>query len=173
MFFVALAVDYDGTIARNGRVDAATVAALEEVKKSGRKLILVTGRDLDDLQRVFPEIGIFNLVVAENGALLFDPETKEEELLAAAPADKLIEYLHNRKVAPLSIGRCIVATWEPNETIVLEAIRDLGLELHIIFNKGAVMVLPAEINKASGLKQGTQAPTTVTLQCRWDRGCRK
>jgi hydroxymethylpyrimidine pyrophosphatase-like HAD family hydrolase/energy-coupling factor transporter ATP-binding protein EcfA2 len=153
MFFVALAVDYDGTIARDGRVDAATLAALEKVKKSGRKLILVTGRDLDDLQRVFPEIGIFNLVVAENGALLFDPETKEEELLAAAPADKLIEYLHNRKVAPLSIGRCIVATWEPNETIVLEAIRDLGLELHIIFNKGAVMVLPAEINKASGLKE--------------------
>ena len=153
MFFVALAVDYDGTIARDGRVDAATVAALEEVKKSGRKLILVTGRDLDDLQRVFPEIGIFNLVVAENGALLFDPETKEEELLAAAPPDKLIEYLHNRKVAPLSIGRCIVATWEPNETVALEAIRDLGLELHIIFNKGAVMVLPAEINKASGLKK--------------------
>ena len=153
MFFIALAVDYDGTIARNGRVDAATVVALEEVKKSGRKLILVTGRHVDDLQRVFPELGIFNLVVAENGALLFDPETKEEQLLAAAPADKLIEYLHNKKVTPLSIGRCIVATWEPNETIVLEAIRDLGLEMHIIFNKGAVMVLPAEINKASGLKQ--------------------
>ena len=153
MFFVALAVDYDGTVARNGRVDAATVAALEEIKKSGRKLILVTGRDLDDLQRVFPEIGIFNLVVAENGAVLFDPDTKKEELLAAAPAEKLIGYLQHRKVAPLSVGRCIVATWEPNETIVLEAIRDLGLELHIIFNKGAVMVLPAEVNKASGLKQ--------------------
>ena len=97
MFFIALAVDYDGTVARNGRVDAATVVALEEVKKSGRKLILVTGRDLDDLQRVFPEIGIFNLVVAENGALLFDPETKEEQLLAAAPADKLIEYLQQSK----------------------------------------------------------------------------
>lgn len=153
MFFVALAVDYDGTVARDGRVDAATVAALEKVKKSGRKLILVTGRDLDDLRRVFPEMGIFDLVVAENGALLFDPENKEEVLLAAAPADSLVEYLRNRKVAPLSIGRCIVATWEPNETIVLEAIRDLGLELHIIFNKGAVMVLPAEITKASGLKQ--------------------
>ena len=76
MFFVALAVDYDGAVARNGRVDAATVAALEEIKKSGRKLVLLTGRDLDDLQRVFPEIGIFNLVVAENGAVLFDPDTR-------------------------------------------------------------------------------------------------
>jgi hypothetical protein len=35
--------------------------------------------------------------------------------------------------------------------IVLEIIRDLGLELQIVFTKGAVMVLPAGVSKASGL----------------------
>ncbi len=45
-----------------------------------------------------------------------------------------------------------MATWEPNETAVLEVIRELGLELQIVFNKGAVMVLPAGVNKASGLE---------------------
>jgi hypothetical protein len=44
-----------------------------------------------------------------------------------------------------------VATVEPYETIVLETIRELGLERQVIFNKGAVMVLPAGVNKASGL----------------------
>jgi Cdc6-like AAA superfamily ATPase len=34
---------------------------------------------------------------------------------------------------------------------VLETIRDLGLEFQLIFNKGAVMVLPPGINKATGL----------------------
>jgi Mrp family chromosome partitioning ATPase len=34
---------------------------------------------------------------------------------------------------------------------VLEAIRDSGLELQVIFNKGAVMVLPDGVNKATGL----------------------
>src|SRR5262249_12541301 len=53
---------------------------------------------------------------------------------------------------PVSVGRVIVATWHPHETAVLAAIRDLGLELEIIFNKGAVMVLPAGVNKATGLK---------------------
>jgi hydroxymethylpyrimidine pyrophosphatase-like HAD family hydrolase len=153
MFFVALAVDYDGTLAREGRVDAATIGALEKIKKSGRKLILVTGRQLADLQRVFPEIEVFDLVVAENGALLFDPARKKEEPLAPAPPDRFVEALRARQVAPLSVGRCIVATWDPNETVVLEAIRDLGLELHIIFNKGAVMVLPADVTKASGLRE--------------------
>jgi HAD superfamily hydrolase (TIGR01484 family) len=132
MFFVALAVDYDGTLAREGRVDTATIGALEKIKKSGRKLILVTGRELTDLQRVFPEIEIFDLVVAENGALLFDPARKNEEPLAPAPSDRFVEALRARQVAPLSIGRCIVAIWEPYETVVLEAIRDLGLELHIL-----------------------------------------
>ena len=35
---------------------------------------------------------------------------------------------------------------------MLETIRDLGLELQVIFNKGAVMVLPGGMNKAAGLK---------------------
>jgi hydroxymethylpyrimidine pyrophosphatase-like HAD family hydrolase len=51
----------------------------------------------------------------------------------------------------MSIGRVIVATWKPHETVVLETIRDLGLDLQVIFNKEAVMVLPASVNKATGL----------------------
>lgn len=86
MFFVALATDYDGTLARDGRVDAPTIEALQQVRRSGRKLILVTGRDLPDLQRVFPELDLFDLVVAENGALLFNPAKKEETLLAEPPS---------------------------------------------------------------------------------------
>ena len=153
MLFVALAVDYDGTLAHEGRVDQTAIAALEKVKKSGRKVILVTGRELPDLQRAFPGIEIFDLIVAENGAILFDPAQKKEEQLSPPPVDRLVALLREREVAPLSVGRSIVATWEPHETAVLEAIRDLELELHIIFNKGAVMVLPANVNKASGLKQ--------------------
>jgi hypothetical protein len=34
---------------------------------------------------------------------------------------------------------------------VLEVIRDLGLEMHVVFNKGAVMALPSGVNKASGM----------------------
>jgi hydroxymethylpyrimidine pyrophosphatase-like HAD family hydrolase len=47
----------------------------------------------------------------------------------------------------------IVATFEPHETTVLEVIRDLGLERQVIFNKGAVMILPSGVNKASGLRE--------------------
>ena len=156
MFFVALATDYDGTLAHHGQVDQPTRRALEEVRASGRKLILVTGRDLPDLQRVFEALELFDLVVAENGALLFDPAKKEEILLSDPPPAALVDRLRQRGVEPLTVGRTIIATWEPNEKIVLEAIRDLALEQHIIFNKGAVMVLPSDVNKASGLKKALQ-----------------
>ena len=151
MFFVALATDYDGTLAKHGQVDEPTRQALKDVRASGRKLLLVTGRDLPDLKRVFDDLELFDLVVAENGALLFDPAKKEEIPLSESPPQALVDRLREAGVKPLSVGCTIIATWEPNEKIVLEAIRDLALEQHIIFNKGAVMVLPSDVNKASGL----------------------
>ena len=102
--------------------------------------------------RVFPRLYLFDRVVAENGALLFDPATKKETPLGSEPSSELVETLRKKGVSPLSVGRSIVATWEPNEQLVLEAIREHGLELQIVFNKGAVMVLPPGVNKASGLK---------------------
>jgi hydroxymethylpyrimidine pyrophosphatase-like HAD family hydrolase len=151
MYFLAVATDYDGTMAHDGSVNAETVAALKRCKESGRRLILVTGRELPSLKRAFSELKLFDRVVAENGALIYDPSTEEERVIAAAPPAIFVERLKERNIHPLSVGNSIVATWEPHQTAVLEVIRELGLELQIIFNKGAVMVLPPGTNKAAGL----------------------
>src|SRR5947207_14086540 len=126
MRYAVLATDYDGTLATQGHVDAPTLAALEEVRQSGRKLILVSGRHLPDLQCVFSRLDLFDRAVLENGALLYTPETKQERLLCEPPPRNLQEALRKRSV-PFSAGRGILATWEPNQTAVLEAIHDLGL----------------------------------------------
>ena len=152
MRYLTLCTDYDGTIASQGRVDDATIAALEELRASGRKLVLVTGREIEDLEKVFPRLDLFERVVAENGALIFRPATRDERVLGEAPPARFVEELRRRAVKNVSIGRCIVATWVPHERAVLDVIRDLGLELHVIFNKGAVMVLPSSLNKATGLR---------------------
>lgn len=151
MFFIALATDYDGTIATDGRTPPDVIDALKQSKSGGRRLILVTGRELDDLKAAFPEHTLFDRIVAENGALLYEPATQRERVLTPPPVESFVTALREAQIAPLSVGHGIVATWEPNETIVLETIKRLGLELQIIFNKGAVMILPPGINKASGL----------------------
>jgi hydroxymethylpyrimidine pyrophosphatase-like HAD family hydrolase len=156
MRYFALACDYDGTLAHHGQVDQKTIDAIKELKKSGRRAILVTGRELDDLENVFPELNIFDCIVGENGGLLYFPASRTTKLLAAPPQTDFVEALKAKKVEPLSVGKTIVATWEPNERIVMDVIRALGLELQIIFNKGAVMVLPSGVNKASGLRASLQ-----------------
>jgi hydroxymethylpyrimidine pyrophosphatase-like HAD family hydrolase len=152
MRYLALATDYDGTLAHDGIVDDSTVGALDRLRASGRKLIMVTGRELDDLERTFAHLDKFDRVVAENGALIYDPATRKETPIAEPPPRELMERLRAQGASPLSSGRVIVATREPWEKAALETIRELGLELQVIFNKGAVMVLPSGINKATGLK---------------------
>jgi HAD superfamily hydrolase (TIGR01484 family) len=152
MRYHAVACDYDGTLAHNGLVNDETVAALERLRNSGRRLIMVTGRELDDLWRHFSRLDLFDRVVAENGALLYRPKERKEKSLAEPPREDFVRLLKERGVAPISVGHSIVATWEPHETTMLETIRDMGLELQVIFNKGAVMVLPSGVNKATGLK---------------------
>src|SRR5581483_6361858 len=151
MRYYALASDYDGTLAHDGQVPPAAVDALKRLLESGRRLILVTGRQVEDLLRVFPAVELFDWVVAENGALLYKPDTREQRPLGEPPPPEFVARLRRAGINDLSVGRVIVATWRPHEIEVLAAIRDLGLEHQVIFNKGAVMVLPSGVNKASGL----------------------
>ena len=151
MHFLALAMDFDGTIAENGNVPPQVCAALTRLKESGRKLLLVTGRELQALKHQFPNLDLFDLVIVENGALLYDPVTDTEELIADPASTELVASLRDKGVSPLSIGRSVIATWRPFENTVLSSIRELGLEWQMTFNKDAIMVLPPCVNKASGL----------------------
>ncbi len=150
MRYTAIALDFDGTIAHDSVVPDHVVDGLRRLKDTGRKLILDTGRELPELLSIFPAITLFDRVVAENGAILYRPASGEKKELGEPPPAQLVALLRERGV-PISVGDSIVATVEPHETVVLQTIRELGLERPVIFNKGAVMILPPGVNKASGL----------------------
>lgn len=152
IYYRAVACDYDGTLAEGGTIGQTAHAALKKALSSGRKLLLVSGRTISDLQRVCPDIELFECVVAENGAVLYWPAERRSAPLCPRLPHSFIENLKARNISPLSVGEIIAATQEPNETKVLAAIRECGLELQVIFNKGSVMILPSGINKATGLK---------------------
>lgn len=152
MHLLALAVDYDGTIAENGFVSNETIDSLLRIQKTGRKLIMVTGRQLVDLQHACKDLDIFDFVVAENGAVLYLPKDGTVQVVGQAPPRSLVERLSSENQIPVSVGHSVVATWHPHELAVVNAIHDLGLELQIIFNKDAIMILPANVNKATGLE---------------------
>jgi hydroxymethylpyrimidine pyrophosphatase-like HAD family hydrolase len=151
MRYHVLAADYDGTLATHGKVPPSTVDAIKRLRASGRKLILVTGRELDELLEIFPEAELCERIVAENGAVIYRPATKEIRTLVEPPPPAFAAELSRRIGEPVAVGRVIVATWQPHEAVALELIQRMGLELQIVFNKGAVMILPSGMNKAVGL----------------------
>lgn len=152
MRFVALATDYDNTIATDGKVADDTWAALERLRQSGRHVILVSGRELEDLRNVCPRLDLFSRVVAENGGVLYRPDRAEKRLLAPAPPKAFVEALRKYGMHHFSVSETLVATMKPNEQVALEAIRDLGLDLHVVFNGDAVMILAPGVTKATGLQ---------------------
>jgi len=156
MRYLALCCDYDGTLAQQGTVSSATVDALERVRASGRKILLVTGRILEDLQARCNRLELFDRIIAENGAVLYDPASREQRLLGQPPPDLFIQTLRARSVQPLSLVRVVISAWQPHEKTVRQIIRDTGLQLQVILNNDAIMVLPAGVNKASGLAVALQ-----------------
>jgi hydroxymethylpyrimidine pyrophosphatase-like HAD family hydrolase len=145
----ALAADYDGTLADRGQVTRETIRALERFRESGRKLILVTGRELDDLASVFPRFDLFDLMVLENGAVLYEPAARRKQILAHAPDASFLAALKERGV-PFGSGDVIVGTPASHAAAALETIRDLGLDLRVIMNKDSAMILPSGVDKVSG-----------------------
>lgn len=156
MRYRALATDYDGTIAHDGVVDGPTVDALQRARAAGVKLLLVTGRELSSLFNTFAQADVFDHIVAENGAVLYEPPTGSVQPLASPPPPAFVEALQRAQV-PLLVGHSIVATVTPYEHKVLRAIHELRLEWHVIFNKDAVMALPSDVTKATGLAAALRA----------------
>jgi 3-deoxy-D-manno-octulosonate 8-phosphate phosphatase KdsC-like HAD superfamily phosphatase/energy-coupling factor transporter ATP-binding protein EcfA2 len=62
----------------------------------------------------------------------------------------LLDALRRRHV-PFDVGSAIVATLEPFAEAAVAAIREAGVERTLVFNKGALMLLPGGVKKGTGL----------------------
>ncbi len=150
--FKAVAFDYDGTIADRGRMDHATESALGSLRRAGFRLVLVSGRRLENLRQICGVLELFEAVVLENGAVSFNPENGIAQLIAP-PIDTrfLADMLRELPGEPLFVGRSMLATAAENRGCVEVTIALGGYDLDVITCGRRVLVLPKGTNKASGL----------------------
>ena len=151
MRFSVLALDYDGTIARDGALDLDVRSAIGEARSRGISVILATGRILSDLRRVAGSLDFVDAVVAENGAVLLFPDGNSR-LIGQPPPAIFLEELRRRGVE-FTAGQCVVETGAAAASPILSVIRDLELPLVLLFNRGRLMVLPQAISKGIGLRE--------------------
>jgi hydroxymethylpyrimidine pyrophosphatase-like HAD family hydrolase len=155
----AIAIDYDGTIASNGVMHPAIRAAIGAARDAGIAVILATGRRLDDLKQVAGDLGCFDVVVAENGAVVDFPLRGRHVLLGRPPLPAFVDELKRRGVV-VDVGECLVEADAAASGTIIEVIHALQQPLVLTFNRGRVMILPQAVGKSSGLRE---ALTTLRI----------
>jgi hydroxymethylpyrimidine pyrophosphatase-like HAD family hydrolase len=152
----AIALDYDGTIAVDGRLDAGVREAIGVARQSGIVVILVTGRRLNDLRQVAGDLSCFDVVVGENGAVLEFPATARHAVVGHRPSQAFLQELERRQI-PFVAGESVIEADAQWAAPILDAIRSLEQPLILAFNRGRLMVLPQAIAKSTGLRQALRA----------------
>jgi phosphoglycolate phosphatase (TIGR01487 family) len=163
--FSLLVCDYDGTLTIGETAGQQIIEALTSISEAGKKLVLATGRELPDIRRVLPGIGLFQWVVAENGAILFEPATGAKEILGTRPPESLFNELRKQGIGPVARGEVIAAVSSRYAAKLNEIIRGSGLPYHVIMNKNSAMILPAGVDKGTGVEEALKkigvAPSEV------------
>lgn len=149
-FFKVVAVDLDGTLTSNGgNVDPETVQAIDQARRDGLAIVVVTGRIGAELHAEFPELADHvDALVLENGAVV--SVDGQPRAVAAPVVPDLDEALAKRGI-PYRRGEVLVAVDGEYAVSVAEVIGELGMDYQLIRNRAALMVLPAGISKATGL----------------------
>jgi hydroxymethylpyrimidine pyrophosphatase-like HAD family hydrolase len=152
----AIALDYDGTIAIDGVLDPGVREAIGAARQQGIAVILVTGRRLADLRRVAGDLGCFDVVVGENGAVLDFPASGRHVTSGRPPAQAFCDELKRRGVEFVA-GEVVIETDAASAGAALDAVRQLQQPLILAFNRGRLMVLPQGVAKSTGLRQALLA----------------
>lgn len=101
MKLLTIALDFDGAIAQNDKLDPFVREAIADVREKGIAVILVTGRILDDLRRVAGQLHFVDAVVAENGAVIEFPASGYRRTLGPAPDSAFLADLQNAPASAL------------------------------------------------------------------------
>ena len=152
MKFLAIALDYDGTIALHDVVDAKVREAIAELRAKGIVVLIVTGRVMDDLRRVAGDLHFVDGVVAENGAVVEFTDSGYSRALGPPPLPAFLEALQKQGI-PFKAGQAIVEADSSQAELILAIVQRLELPLVLLFNRSRLMVLPQATSKATGLRE--------------------
>jgi hydroxymethylpyrimidine pyrophosphatase-like HAD family hydrolase len=150
--YSVLAADYDGTIAEHGRVSAVMEATLRSLLEANFRLILVSGRRLENILPICDVLDLFEMVILENGAVSYSPRSGTDKLIASAVDQRfLADLARDLPGELLFVGRSLVATDAVNARRVEMTIERGGYDLRTVGCGGRVLVLPTGVDKGSGL----------------------
>jgi hydroxymethylpyrimidine pyrophosphatase-like HAD family hydrolase len=151
-----IALDYDGTVTRNDRLEAPMREAIADARRRGVAVMIVTGRRLDDLRRIAGSLQFVDGVVAENGALVHFPDGGLTTTLAPPIPAGFVTRLQQEGIV-FQAGQCLIDADASAAPRMLSVIRELELPIVLLFNRSRVMAMAQGISKATGLRAALEA----------------
>jgi hypothetical protein len=90
-----LALDFDGTIAVDGRLDGEVADAIRDARQADVMTVLVSERMLADVQALLPAPDLFDAIVAEGGAVVQMSNGASPNVLARGPDAALLAEIRH------------------------------------------------------------------------------
>ncbi len=147
-----IACDYDRTLTDESlAISEGAMNALKDASQNGVKVIIVSGRVLRFLKKIYARYNFIDAVVAENGAVIYFPKEERKILLGNNDECEKSKAVFSHCDFPVSIQEVIIATTTDYDTEVKNLIKQNNLSADIEYNKDSLMVMPKGINKGRGI----------------------
>jgi phosphoglycolate phosphatase (TIGR01487 family) len=153
--FDVIVTDYDRTLTDGDlHLSERALRLLQDIReKDDVGVILATGRSLKFVKGIAREVGFMDAVVCENGGVLWFPRLQQTVSLGDTAAVK--EILLQRGLA-VGEGEVIISLPREREEEVRALLKDSGFSYGVEFNRDSMMVVPAGISKASGVRKALE-----------------
>lgn len=150
----AIACDYDRTLTDESLVlSKNAVVSLKNARKNGIKVFLASGRRLPFLVDTNERYDFVDVIIAENGAVIYDPANGTKILLGEGLEELRSAFADADYV---NVEEVIAATTIDHLEDVKAIIRRNDLSVDIELNRNDVMIMPKGINKGSGVAKAAE-----------------
>lgn len=126
---------------------------LDALKEAGPALILCTGRTLDYVKKLSYHFNIWCCIVAENGAVIYFPETEKIVTTNTAEMEKVKNIILKIDLPDKEIGEVIAAVNWSDKNKIRKVLGDLSDTVQWVRNKDRLMITPLETNKGEGVRR--------------------
>ena len=158
--------DYDRTFTdATLRVEPGLVDAILRLKRKGTLFSIVSGRKYDFMYDLYQNLeGVVDSFIAENGCVGFANGSKHW-IACADGREEMLARLGSLGV-PFDAGDVVVSVHRDYEREVDQILAPLP-QMHVVKNVDSLMILPAGVSKATGIRwlMGVYGLTTRQMAC--------
>ncbi|HIH09953.1 MAG TPA: glycosyltransferase [Candidatus Diapherotrites archaeon] len=129
---------------------------LEELRGTGIRLFLATGRDFEYVRRLCRDFNIWTCAIAENGAVIYIPSVERTITIDTGDMERARSIIAGLGLEGTTAGKVITSVKARHERVVRKALGGLCQKLTFEKNVDDLLVMPIKVGKGYGARIALQ-----------------